>query len=521
MISHLSVILRTFNIFLGNETAESGADVIKWTQYWNGVPVYKDYAVLVLVDGETLNIKFTPSTNSFNAYTFVNEIEVMSIPDIYNVSIKLVCQDSWIDIDYFTSLENVYRINMGGNDISHFSDTGEGLQQDLWPVLHLDLSSKLEYDDAILNGVEIFKISDTDFNLAGANPISGPQNVVDLSKVLPSTRASNSRAVDGETLNIKFTPSTNSFNAYTFVNEIEVMSMPDIYNPYRFGETFGVAVTTDQSKTIITYPKDMPTYVAPEYVYSTTRSMGPNPQINKNYSLTWIFSVDVGFVYMVRLHFCEVQAVIIKINQRRFDIFLGNETVESGADVIKWMKFQNGVPVYKNYAVLVSEEGPQQDLWLALHPDLSSEPQYDDAILNGVEIFKLSDTYFNLVRANPIPGPQNVVDLSKVLTSTRAGNLKAIIGGGVGGGLALVFGFCVFAASRHGKDHSPSAEIGLPKKPSLPSNLCRHFSLTDIEERSTDADADIDSECSVLLDLEFKKISRTQRSFSCRNPIIR
>ncbi|KAK0583854.1 hypothetical protein LWI29_004067 [Acer saccharum] len=208
---------------------------------------------------------------------------------------------------------------------------------------------------------------------------------------------------------------------------------------------------------------------------------------------------------MVRLHFCEVQAAISEINQRKFNIFLGNETAESGADIVQWTNlwtnFHNGVPVHKDYAVLVSGEGPQQALWLGLHPDLSSQPEYDDAILNGVEIFKLSNINCSLAGHNPIPGPQNVVDLSKALPSTHAGNSnkqKVIIGGAVGGGLlALAIGFCVFAASRHGKDHSPSdgSSGRLPKTntrqsyaSSLPSNLCRHFSFAEIEAATKNFD---------------------------------
>ncbi|KAK1550836.1 hypothetical protein Q3G72_025651 [Acer saccharum] len=175
-----------------------------------------------------------------------------------------------------------------------------------------------------------------------------------------------------------------------------------------------VPVTTDPSKTIITYPKDMSTYVAPKNVYSIARSMGSNPQINQNYNLTWIFRVN-----------------------RTFNIFLGNEIAEFGANAIRWAK-HNGVPMYKDYAVIVPGEGPQQDLWLALHPDLSTQFEYDDAILNGVEIFKQSDIDCNLVGANPISGPQHVIDLSKALPSIRAGNSnkqKAIIDEGVDGGM--------------------------------------------------------------------------------------
>ncbi|KAK0606015.1 hypothetical protein LWI29_033173 [Acer saccharum] len=62
--------------------------------------IVKEY--LIAMDGETLTIKFTPSTNSLNAYAFVNGIEVMSMPDdIYkndDGTLKLVDQDSLIYI---------------------------------------------------------------------------------------------------------------------------------------------------------------------------------------------------------------------------------------------------------------------------------------------------------------------------------------------------------------------------------------------------------------------------------------
>ncbi|KAI9152994.1 hypothetical protein LWI28_004204 [Acer negundo] len=76
---------------------------------------------LILVDGKILTIKFTPSTNSSNAYAFVNEIKVMSMPDIYRSvdrTLMSVGLNYPIYIDNTTTLENVYRINMGGNDIS-------------------------------------------------------------------------------------------------------------------------------------------------------------------------------------------------------------------------------------------------------------------------------------------------------------------------------------------------------------------------------------------------------------------
>lgn len=71
-------------------------------------------------------------------------------------------------------------------------------------------------------------------------------------------------------------------------------------------ENYGVCVS-------ITHPPEVPAYTEPEGVYKTERSMGPYPEINKNYNLGWSFPVDSGFLYLVRLHFCEIDQKITKI----------------------------------------------------------------------------------------------------------------------------------------------------------------------------------------------------------------
>lgn len=82
--------------------------------------------------------------------------------------------------------------------------------------------------------------------------------------------------------------------------------------------------------------------------------MGPDPKVNMNYNLTWIFQVDANFTYVVRLHFCELQ--LTKVNQRVFDIFVNIQTAQAQADVIAWTS-SKAVPVYKDYAVYVTD-GP-------------------------------------------------------------------------------------------------------------------------------------------------------------------
>ncbi|KAG2691153.1 hypothetical protein I3843_09G218500 [Carya illinoinensis] len=411
-----------FSVTAGSYTLLNNFSASQTTEALNFAFIVKEYSINV--DGDKLDITFVPSPKAPKAFAFVNGIEIVSMPDIYGStdgSLMIVGQSASFEIVNSTALENVYRLNVGGNDISPSKDTG---------------LYRSWYDDS----------------------------------------------------------------------------------PYLYGAALGVTLAADPNTTIA-YPTDMPTYVAPVNVYSTARSMGPNPQINLNYNLTWIFSVDSGFTYLVRLHFCEIAPNITKINQRVFDIFLYNQTAMNGADVVTWAGQQDDVPVYKDYVVLVPSGSPQQDLWLDLHPDVSAQPNYYDAILNGIEIFKVNDSKGNLAGPNPTPLPrQDVIDPPKARPSSGNGktkNQKVIIIGVVSGGiaLALVVGFFLIAASRrrrHGKESSASEgpsgwlplslygnshSAGSAKTnttgsyaSSLPSNLCRHFSFAEIKSATKNFD---------------------------------
>ncbi|CAI9097163.1 OLC1v1033522C1 [Oldenlandia corymbosa var. corymbosa] len=376
----------------------------------------------VYVPSEVLNLTFTPSSSPADAYAFVNGIEVVSHPDIYstlNTNTPIVGQaGTSFDFGNNTALENLYRLNVGGNAISPSSDTG------------------------------LFR----------------------------------------------------SWN---------------IDSPYIFGAATGVTNVADPNVTI-TYPAGTPSFVAPLDVYSTFRTMGPDSNVNKNYNLTWIFSVDSGFFYLVRLHFCEGFQNISLIHQREFKIFLYNRTAQPDADVIAW-GVTNGKALHKDYVVFVPSTGgaqPQQDMWLALTPNTESKPYIYDAILNGLEIFKINDTSGNLGGPNPIPAPIPPAESSE--SSAHSKNHSAIIGGGVGGGIAavlLVGGLLVCLVSRsrqkHKKDSSTS-DGWLPLSlygnshssasaktnttgtgsyaSSLPSNLCRHFSFAEIKAATKNFD---------------------------------
>ncbi|GAA0151192.1 hypothetical protein LIER_09967 [Lithospermum erythrorhizon] len=402
-----------FSVTSGRYTLLSNFSAAQTAEALNYDYIMKEYSINVQT--ETVDIVFSPAQNS---YAFINGIEIVSHPDIYNTE----SGEAFIlgtAVPYYikntTALENIYRLNVGGNGISPPNDTG------------------------------IYR--------AWADDSS-----------------------------------------------------------YLFGAGAGVTMIADADVNIA-FQNGTPSYVAPLDVYRTYRAMGPTNALNLESNLTWLFTVDSGFNYLVRLHFCEMIDNITKINQRVFDIYMNNKTAFGGADVIAWGGGKNGIPVYKDFIVPAPKGSPQQDLWLALHPNVTTKPNYYDAILNGVEIFKISDTTSNLAGPNPIPAPKPPIDLSTggLSGSDKSKNHTAAIWGGVGGGIAaiiLIGLFVCFVSRRRGnRKESTSGDGWLPLSlygnshtsssektttgsyaSSLPSNLCRHFSFAEIKSATNNFD---------------------------------
>ncbi|KAK1563917.1 hypothetical protein Q3G72_035223 [Acer saccharum] len=203
--------------------------------------------------------------NSSNAYTFVNEIK----------------------IDITTALENVYRINVGGNDISPSNDTHvkskflflakpstskAATQNPSVPEVPYMIArvshSKFSYSFLVVLGRKFVYLhfclnsyngrdatnavfSVTTYNRLNATDVGfffSPESYSLLKNfsIAQTTKALNYAyivkeyliVVDGGILTIKFTPSTNSLNAYAFVNGIKVMSMLLLLD-------YGIAITPE------------------------------------------------------------------------------------------------------------------------------------------------------------------------------------------------------------------------------------------------------------------------------------
>ncbi|KAK7309905.1 hypothetical protein RJT34_07021 [Clitoria ternatea] len=167
-------------------------------------------------------------------------------------------------------------------------------------------------------------------------------------------------------------------------------------------------------------------YSAPSELYWTARTMGSNGDANMRYNLTWSFPVDSGFKYLVRLHFCEISMEVTLARQRVFKVYINNQTAEEQMDVVA-LAGAPFTPLYRDYVAMVPMESGRRrkDMWITLHPDLDAKPKYADAILNGIEIIKLSSNN-NLSASFQLKKEERRKKLSGVVVV--AGTLGAVLG---------------------------------------------------------------------------------------------
>ncbi|KAL1074331.1 hypothetical protein V6Z11_D11G282800 [Gossypium hirsutum] len=247
--------------------------------------------------------------------------------------------------------------------------------------------------------------------------------------------------VDDGVLNVTFTPSPDVSDAFAFVNKIEVVSMPsNLYiqeavslpligqaSPYyiknskalemmhrlNIGGEFIPALedtgmfrkwipdasflTTDGSNSGIVISdvqikqsSRIPAYVGPMQVYASARTVVADGSNQSR--ATWLLPVESGFYYLVRLHFCEISNKAKGVGYRVFHVYIKDQTAEDQADIFLW-SHGAGIPVYRDYIVNFSEHTKRRkNLSLSIHNGNGSIRTFKPAILNGLEIFKLSDS---------------------------------------------------------------------------------------------------------------------------------
>ncbi|KAK7395626.1 hypothetical protein VNO78_16190 [Psophocarpus tetragonolobus] len=342
-------------------------------------------------------------------------------------------------------------------------------------------------------------------------------------------------------LNLTFIPTTN--HSYAFINAIEIVSMPPYlyYNNTNFRESVGSTVTypvenntaletmyrlnaggpqilpsedtgmlrvwdddenyittqwqqssefVDKNKTKLDFELT-PNYAAPDKVYRTVRSMGLNDSFNMGFNLTWKFPVDSGFYYLLRLYFCELMSPANKAGDMRFMIFVQDQLATDRADVLLWTK-KKGVPVVKQYVVFIPTNTKKTNLLLKIQPHPRS--MIHDSQVNAIEVFKLSTT--SLAGQNPDPPALPPVNTFQTPNKKKSGSNKTLVAvaGTVSGVVLLSFVVAFFLVRRKKKnvsDHKEGTSRGCGSgsgNSMLPTNLCRHFPITEIKAATNNFD---------------------------------
>ncbi|KAL2486576.1 Receptor-like protein kinase HERK 1 [Abeliophyllum distichum] len=239
---------------------------------------------------------------------------------------------------------------------------------------------------------------------------------------------------------IAFSPSSNSF---AYINALEVVSVPDslivddasLFNPsgafnglvnqaletvarVNMGgpfvslenDTLGRTWVSDRSFLLqpnlatneskisaVKYPQGGPTSdIAPPTVYGTCTKMNSGSDPNSNFNVTWVFNVDPGFQYLIRLHFCDI--VSTAANQLVFNVYIDSFLVAQDLELSTKSGGQLATAYYMDF---VTTPFDKSKFGLSIGP--SPRSGYPDALLNGLEIMKMNNSRDSLAGAAILP----------------------------------------------------------------------------------------------------------------------
>ncbi|KAK4491490.1 hypothetical protein RD792_002240 [Penstemon davidsonii] len=217
---------------------------------------------------------------------------------------------------------------------------------------------------------------------------------------------------ESQLLNITFSSQTQDTHA--FVNGIEIISVPESISYCHTGD---VAVQVVGRKSLVYIDNS----TALEMVhlqnvkldsissgadFRGVFGMWAKQKANSVKNITWRVSVDVGFRYLVRLHFCELGLETAETANTNFSLSINHMIVISNGDIHKEREDKGG-SVYRNYMVMA--KGRKHEGKRNILISLQSEGEFisGNGPLEGFEIFKLSNPDNSLASPNPFSPTQD------------------------------------------------------------------------------------------------------------------
>ncbi|KAL7141120.1 hypothetical protein ABFS83_08G032400 [Erythranthe nasuta] len=295
---------------------------------------------------------------------------------------------------------------------------------------------------------------------------------------------------ENQHLNIFFSPDVSySLDTYAFINGIEIISVPASLSYFeggdvgleRLGKKYPVYIDSSTALEIIHQVE-----IKKNNVRSSGDSDGTFPKwVNRNPKTrndnTWKMPVDVGFKYLIRVHFSELG---LKVGDNKFKVLINEMIARINFDGVK-ERDENSMPWHRDYMVMVSgnkKEG-KRDILISLQ---SHDELIDDRVLlSGFEIFKLSNYDNSLAGPNPLPLAQDSPSHHTVQTLFRALFQRYGVANVV---IAIIYFSCIIVHKwRQIREAIIAEEENKPKpelKPSLSARaerICRRFSLDEIQ----------------------------------------
>ncbi|KAK1303465.1 putative receptor-like protein kinase [Acorus calamus] len=260
--------------------------------------------------------------------------------------------------------------------------------------------------------------------------------------------------VAAQNLNISFTPSADSF---AFVNAIEVFTAPTelfrelaqnkaMENLYRIN-VGGPKITPSNDTVWRTWSPDdayllsslagikinmtrpiayFPRFpggstreIAPDNVYNTAREMNQKPEetgLNSVFNVTWLFNISRDSTYLVRLHFCDI-ASAEGADTLAFNAYVNDNAAALDLRPYVFTHHRSAAPFYIDHVTEPYLRDPMPSaLRVTIGKSSLSNPSHVNAILNGLEIFRLI--------AGPMPiNNKNSVSIVVVIVPTVIGGV--------------------------------------------------------------------------------------------------
>lgn len=193
-----------------------------------------------------------------------------------------------------------------------------------------------------------------------------------------------------------------------------------------------------------------------------------------NNNLSWRVGVDVGFRYLVRIHWCEVAP------KMEFMLLIDTMIALTSADILLLQQGQGeGGILWYNYVLMVEGQKREGKRTITISISLNSQHQFYFLPLQGFEVFKLSNHDRSLASPNPLlPPTADSPSPSQTLLYSLLGRGNAIA--------TLVFSLiCVVNIFVHSLQKTWGADMTddhQENKPSARANLlCRIFTLSEIQ----------------------------------------